>query len=169
MSIAPLRAFIEPETFHLGFGWVQASGAFAAIPAMAIWAWGFCVAVMALTYPSGHRLAVVAIGDFVLAGNFGTFFTFTALRGLLRDFTAQGGEFIILSGLGWAALFMLFFVVPFTYSGLWAIRSMRPSEPTDSRLVVAASSSAVPDDGPDDKPGRSLLAGARQTVVAWHP
>jgi hypothetical protein len=156
MSIAPLRAITEPETFHLGFGWIQASGTFAAIPAIVIWAWGLSVAVMALTHASGRRLAVVAIGDFVLAGNFGTFFTVTALRGLLRDFTAQGGEFIILSGLGWAALLLLFFVVPFTYSALWAVRNMRPSEPTHSRLVVASSS--VPDDESDDKSGQSLLA-----------
>jgi len=153
-SIAPYRAITEPETFHLGFGWVQVSGAFAAIPAMVIWAWGLCVAVIALTHPSGRRLAVIAIGDFVLAGNFGTFFTVTALRGLLRDFTAQGGEFIILTGLRWAALLLLFFVVPFTYSGLWAVRNMRPSEPTDSLLVVP-SSSDVPNDESDDKPGPS--------------
>lgn len=129
MSIAPLRAIAEPGTFHLGFGWVQASGAMAAVPALMLWSWGLSVATIALTRPTGRALSLIAIGDLALAANFGTFFTVAALQGMLREFKAQGGEFISLSGLGPAALMIVFSVVPFTFSALWALRHMRATKP----------------------------------------
>lgn len=167
MSAAPLRAMTESATFHLGLGWVQVSGAIAAVPALIIWSWGLSAAVIALTRPNGGALSVIAIGDFALAANFGTFFTVTALEGALREFRAQGGEFVILSGLGWAALFLVVFVVPFTYSALWAVRNIRLSPPSaSSRGTPAASTSHSEDRHSGAKAGRSFWS-RRSSVDSW--
>ena len=126
MGIAPLRALTERGTFKLGLGWLQVQGATAAFPALMIWIWGLSVAIIALVRPRGRALAVIAAGDLVLAGNFGTYFTVSALQGALREFRAQGGEFITVSGFVTAAVLLLSLVVPFTFSAWWAIREMRP-------------------------------------------
>jgi hypothetical protein len=129
MSIAPLRAILEPETFHIGLAWLQVSGWAAAIPATVIWIWGLTAALVAVSTPQGRALRIIAVGDLIVAANFGTYFTVQVMRDALRAFTAQAGGFAPLSGMAVGIVVMTFFVVPFTLSAFWALRGTVPTPP----------------------------------------
>jgi hypothetical protein len=150
MSIAPLRALTEPETFNLGLAWLQVPGAWAAIPALIIWTWGLAAAVIALTRPYGGVLRLIVAGDLTLAANFGTFFTFMMLQDAIRSLRMQAGEFLTLSGVVPAILLMVLLVVPFTFSAWWALRQARMSGPSSSLPSDSASQVGKQEDVPDD-------------------
>ena len=168
MGIAPLRALAEPDTFNLGLGWLQVQGALAAIPALMIWTWGLTAALIAVRNTTGRVMSLIAIGDFALAANFGTFFTVMALRGELVDAKAQGGEFVTLTGIAIAVAIVLIVAVPFTFSAFWALHRVRPAGPATPSAGAVSSHNHAGDDGGAPGDGgylRSQTVGAAARCV----
>ena len=152
MGIAPLRAVFEPNTFEYGLGWIQATGAIAAVPALMIWTWGLTAALIAIRNGAGRVMALVAVGDLAMAANFGTFFTVMALRGEFGNAKIQAGEYFTLTGLAVPVLVVLVFAVPFTFSAFWALRQVRSSGPTKPAESSASSRSRGQNDSENSSP-----------------
>lgn len=152
LGIAPLRAVFEPNTFGYGFGWIQVTGAIAAVPALTIWTWGLTAALSAVRNGAGRAMALIGVGDLAMAANFGTFFTVMALRGEFGNAKIQAGEYFTLTGLAVPVLVVLVFAVPFTFSAFWALCHIRSSGPTKPAESSASSRSRRRNDGENSSP-----------------
>jgi hypothetical protein len=118
VSVAPIRATLDPQYTNFGLGFVQFKGQAAAIPAALILGWSLLAAWIAVGKSKGRWLRVIAVGDILLALNMGG----SLVLGDARDWTFQLGEYLTISGVPGLVILLFFFTGPFVASAIWAIR-----------------------------------------------
>ena len=118
VSVAPLRATLDPQYTNFGLGFIQVKGQAAAIPAALLLCWALLAAWIAVSKSSGRWMTVIAAGDIFLALNMGG----SLLLGHAEDWTFQLGEYLTVTGVAGLVILLFFFTGPFVASAIWAIK-----------------------------------------------
>ena len=128
LSVAPFRSFVEPE--HVAYhriGLIHLEGQWVALATGLLLAWVLAAAYVTVAKGRGRWMTVVAVFDLLWAINLGGAIVLLPLRGRGAYQTIQLGENQppLMSGVGAQLILLLFFVVPYMVSGVWALRRMR--------------------------------------------
>jgi hypothetical protein len=118
VSVAPIRATLDPHYTNFGLGFIQVKGQAAAIPAALVLCWALSAAWLAVGKGKGRWMTAIAAGDTFLALNMGG----SLLLGQAGDWTFQLGEYLTISGVAGLVILLFFFTGPFVASAIWAIR-----------------------------------------------
>ncbi|MCM3904324.1 MAG: hypothetical protein ND866_21730 [Pyrinomonadaceae bacterium] len=121
-SVAPFRAFLDPNYPGLGLGFLRFDGMAATLPATLIFAWAVAAAWLAVCKGRGRWMTLIVVGDLFLALNFGGS---TLLEGSSDNWRIDFGEGRSITGLASAFILFLFFTLPFIASAIWAAKRSR--------------------------------------------
>jgi hypothetical protein len=118
VSVAPIRATLDPQYMNFGLGFIQVKGQAAALPATLVLGWALSAAFIAVGKSKGGWMIAIAAGDIFLALNMGG----SLLLGDAGDWTFQLGEYLTITGVAGLVILLFFFTGPFVASAIWAIR-----------------------------------------------
>lgn len=118
VSVAPIRATLDPNYTTFALGFIQVKGQAAALPAALILCWALSAAWIAVGKGKGRWMKAIAAGDAFFALNMGG----ALLLDNARDWTFQLGEYLTISGVAGLVILLFFFTGPFVASAIWAFR-----------------------------------------------
>jgi hypothetical protein len=121
LSVAPVRALLDPDYVGYGLGVLQFEKRAVALPAALVLAWALASAWAAVGKGRGRWMRVVMVGDLFLAVSIGVGF----LLGDSRDWKFQLGEHFTADGVAGLLILICLFTLPFASSAIWAARRTR--------------------------------------------
>jgi len=143
VSVAPIRATLDPHYTNFGLGFIQVKGQAAAIPAALVLCWALSAAWLAVGKGKGRWMTAIAAGDTFLGLNMGG----SLLLGQAGDWTFQLGEYLTISGVAGLVILLFFFTGPFVASAIWAIRRTGSGGTTRGLAQTTEGKGGVADDG----------------------
>ncbi len=139
VSVAPLRATLDPQYTNFGVGFLQFKGQAAAFPAALLLGWALVAAFIAVGKSKGNWMLAIAVGDILSAVNIGG----SVVLDDAGDWTFQLGEYVTIGGVAGLMILLLFFTGPFIASAVWAIRrtssggGAAPEQNTEGKARIA--------------------------------
>jgi hypothetical protein len=124
VSVAPIRALLDPNYMNFGLGVIQVNGQAAALPAALVLSWTLLAAWLAVGKGKGRWMTVIAAGDAFLALNIG------ASLLLAGDWRFQLGEYLTITGVAAVVILLFFLTGPFVASAIWATRQTGSEDTT---------------------------------------
>ncbi len=118
VSVAPFRAFLDPDYAGLGLGFLRFEKAAASVPAALIFCWAVAAGCAAVAGRRGRWLKLVLVGDLFWALNFGGS---TLLARQADAWRIDFGDERSINGLAGAFIILLLLAVPFAASAFWAL------------------------------------------------
>lgn len=118
MSVAPIRALLDPHYMGYSLGFIDFEGRAVALPAALILAWALTSAWLAVGKGSGQWMVLVAVGDILFALSLGA----SILLGGREQWTFQLGEHFVVTGVAGLMVLLSLFTLPFIVSALWAVK-----------------------------------------------
>lgn len=118
VSVAPVRALLDPHYGGYALGTIDFEGRAAALPAAFILAWALLAAWLSVGLGAGRWMKLVAIGDILFAVSIGALIL---LQGE-SAWTFQLGEHFSVTGVRGLIVLLSLFVLPFAMCAVWAFR-----------------------------------------------
>jgi hypothetical protein len=137
MSVAPIRALLDPHYAGYAVGAIGFEGRAVALPAALILGWALAAAWVSVGKGSGRWMILVALGDILFALSIGV----SILLGGPREWKFQLGQYFSVAGLPGLFVLLCFFALPFVISAHWAVKRSDTGRPIPPRT-----------DGSEEKP-----------------
>jgi hypothetical protein len=118
MSVAPIRALLDPNYAGYAVGTIQFEGRAVAIPAALILGWALAAAWVSVGKGSGRWMTLVAVGDILFALSIGM----SILLGGPREWKFQLGKYFSVAGVRGLFILLCLFTLPFVISARWAVK-----------------------------------------------
>lgn len=118
VSVAPVRAWLDPHYGGYVLGMINFEGRAAALPAALILAWALLAAWVSVGLGAGRWLKLVAVGDILFAFSIGAFII---LQGE-SAWTFELGEHLSVTGIRGLMVLLSLFVLPFALCAAWALK-----------------------------------------------
>ena len=129
MSIAPIRALLDPHYAGYAVGTIGFEGRAVALPAALILGWALAAAWVSVGKGSGRWMTLVAVGDILFALSIGASILLSGPQG----WKFQLGEHFSVTGVTGLFVLLCFFTLPFVISALWAVKRARTGRPMPPR------------------------------------
>lgn len=125
VSVAPVRALLDPQYGAYVLGTINFEGRAAALPAAFILAWALLAAWVSIGLGAGRWMKLVAVGDTLFALSIGALIL---LQGE-SAWTFELGEHVSVTGIAGLMVLLSLFVLPFAASAIWAAKRSSSNSP----------------------------------------
>jgi hypothetical protein len=130
MSVAPIRALLDPHYVGYAVGAIGFGRRAVALPATLILGWALAAAWLSVGNGRGKWMRLVAVGDILFALSIGGSILLSGPPG----WTFQLGEHLSITGEIGLLVLLCFFGFPFVISALWAVKRASTGRPMPPQI-----------------------------------